>query len=181
MHRIAVSCLLVASVPALPAAAQSPIPGYVVVGDSIEFGLGDDIGADGFGYVPLVAAILASFIGPPAVHNFGEPFADTRDIWRAQVPEALAAAAGHVPVIVSWGGGGNDLAQVVQGPQAADVQALISAVWANDGVAVSEIVDSTDLVAVAPLLREVEAATRHAARLSAILGRYASDDTSAAS
>lgn len=71
--------------------------------------------------------------------------------------------------------------EALQGPQAADVQALISAVWANAGVAVSEIVDSTDLVAVAPLLREVEAATRHAARLSAIRGRYASDDTSAAS
>lgn len=45
----------------------------------------------------------------------------------------------------------------------------------------SEIADSADLVAIAPLLREVEAATRHAAKLSALLGRYASDDTSAAS
>lgn len=69
----------------------------------------------------------------------------------------------------------------LQGPQAAEVQALISAVWANAGVAVSEIVDSTDLVAIAPLLREVEAATRHAARLSTLLGRYASEDASAAS
>jgi hypothetical protein len=34
---------------------------------------------------------------------------------------------------------------------------------------------------VAPLLQEVEAATRHAARLSALLGRYAADDESAAS
>lgn len=119
MRHIAVACLLIASITAFPAAAQSQIPAYVVVGDSIEFGLGDDIGGDGVGYVPLVAATLASFVGTPSVHNFGQPFADTRDIWRDQVPEALAAAAGHAPVIVSWGGGGNDLAEVVQGPQAA--------------------------------------------------------------
>jgi PAS domain S-box-containing protein len=75
---------------------------------------------------------------------------------------------------------GADL-EALQGPQAAEVQALISAVWANAGVAVSEIVDSTDLVAIAPLLREVEAATRQAARLSTLLGRYASEDASAAS
>ena len=62
-----------------------------------------------------------------------------------------------------------------------DVQALMSAVWANAGVAVSEIADSADVAAVAPLLKEVEAATRHAARLSALLGRYASDDAPAAS
>jgi lysophospholipase L1-like esterase len=119
MRLITVACLLIASITAFPAAAQSPIPAYVVVGDSIEFGLGDDVGGDGAGYVPLVAATLASFIGAPSVHNFGQPFADTRDIWRDQAPQALAAAAGHAPVIVSWGGGGNDLAEVVQGPQAA--------------------------------------------------------------
>lgn len=119
MRRVAVVCLLIASVAGLSVTAQSPTPVYVVVGDSIEFGLGDDIAADGFGYVPLVAATLASFVGPTSVHNFGEPFADTRTIWREQVPAALAAAAGHAPVIVSWGGGGNDLAQVVTGPQAA--------------------------------------------------------------
>lgn len=119
MRRLAVACLFIASVTAFPAIAQSPTAAYVVVGDSIEFGLGDDIAGDGLGYVPIVAATLASFIGPPSVHNFGEPFADTRIIWREQVPAAIAAAAGHAPVIVSWGGGGIDLAQVVTGPQAA--------------------------------------------------------------
>lgn len=71
--------------------------------------------------------------------------------------------------------------EALQGPLTPEVQGLISAVWANAGVAVSEIADSADLVAIAPLLREVEAATRHAAKLSALLGRYASNDTSAAS
>jgi hypothetical protein len=63
---------------------------------------------------------LTAFFGqPPVVHNSGTPFAQTRDIWREQLPEALAAAAGHSPVVVSWGGGGNDLADVATGPQAA--------------------------------------------------------------
>lgn len=68
-----------------------------------------------------------------------------------------------------------------QGPLSPEVQALVAAVWANAGVAVSEIADSADTIAIAPLLHEVEEATRHAARLSALLGRYASDDSSAAS
>jgi lysophospholipase L1-like esterase len=103
-----------------PASAQVATPAYVIVGDSVEFGLGDDIAADGMGYVPLVAASLASFFGQPVeVYNFGEPFAQTRDIWRKQLPDALAAADGHAPIVVSWGGGGNDLADVATGPQAA--------------------------------------------------------------
>jgi lysophospholipase L1-like esterase len=100
--------------------AQAPVPAYVAIGDSIEFGLGDDIPADGMGYVPLVAAFLSSIFKQAAeVHNFGEPSAPTRDIWRDQVPKAIGAAAGNAPVVVSWGGGGNDLAEVATGPQAA--------------------------------------------------------------
>jgi lysophospholipase L1-like esterase len=102
------------------ASAQSVTPAYVVVGDSIEFGLGDDNPGDGLGYVPLVAGFLTTVFGPaPLVQNFGVPFAQTRDIWRNQLPNALAAATGHAPVVVSWGGGGNDLADVATGPQAA--------------------------------------------------------------
>jgi lysophospholipase L1-like esterase len=86
-----------------------------VVGDSIEFGVGDAIG-----YVPLVADFLTTVFGQePLVRNFGLPLEQTRDIWHGQLPDALAAAAGHAPVVVSWGGGGNDLADVATGPQAA--------------------------------------------------------------
>ena len=100
--------------------AQSPAPAYVVLGDSIEFGLGDTAPGDGLGYVPLVAALLTAFLGePPEVYNFGAPFAQSRQIWQDQLPDALAAAAGHAPVVVSWGGGGNDLIDVAIGPQAA--------------------------------------------------------------
>jgi lysophospholipase L1-like esterase len=72
------------------------------------------------GYVPLVAAFLTNVFGqPPAVHNAGEPSARTDEIWRDQLREIVASARGHAPVVVSWGGGGNDLAEVVTGPQAA--------------------------------------------------------------
>jgi lysophospholipase L1-like esterase len=100
--------------------AQSLTPAYVVVGDSIEFGLGDNIPGDGIGYVPLVAAFLTTVLGhAPVVQNVGVPFAQTREIWRDQLPIAFRAAAGHAPVVVSWGGGGNDLTDVATGPQAA--------------------------------------------------------------
>lgn len=100
--------------------AQSPTPAYVVLGDSVEFGLGDDIAADLMGYVPIVETLLETFLQASVeVHNFGEPFAQTRDIWHEQLPEGLEAANGHVPIVVSWGGGGNDLADVATGPQAA--------------------------------------------------------------
>jgi lysophospholipase L1-like esterase len=100
--------------------AQSPTPAYVVVGDSIEFGLGDDIPGDGIRYVPLVAGFLTTVFGQaPLVRNFGLPFEQTRDIWRGQLPNAIAAATGHAPVVVSWGGGANDLTDVATGPQSA--------------------------------------------------------------
>ena len=115
--------------------AQRPTPAYVVIGDSIEFGLRDDIAIDGMGYVPIVATFLASMLGQtPAVFNAGEPFAQTRDIWRTQTPAALAAAAGHAPVIVSWGGGANDLTDVATGPQAAACRQTASCLGRFNGL-----------------------------------------------
>jgi lysophospholipase L1-like esterase len=120
MPRAVFASVLLLAIVAAPVSTQSPTPAYTIVGDSIEFGLSDDIAADGMGYVPIVAAFLTTFFGqPPAVHDSGKPFAQTRDIWRDQLPEAIAAAAGHAPIVVSWGGGGNDLADVATGPQAA--------------------------------------------------------------
>jgi lysophospholipase L1-like esterase len=120
MPRIAFVGFLLAVSAIRPAFAQTSTPAYLVMGDSIEFGFRDENLADGFGYVPLVGAFLASVFGqPPVVHNAGEPLARTHEIWRDQLPEILAAAVGHVPVVVSWGGGGNDLTEVVTGPQAA--------------------------------------------------------------
>ena len=100
--------------------AQLPPPVFVALGDSVEFGLGDDILADGIGYVPLFRTFLSSvFQRTVDLHNLGVPFATTRDIRQDQLPAALAAIQGRAPVVVTWGGGGNDLAEVVTGPQAA--------------------------------------------------------------
>lgn len=49
--KVTLSVLLVATIAAVSTEAQQPTPAYVALGDSIEFGLGDDIAADGMGYV----------------------------------------------------------------------------------------------------------------------------------
>ena len=111
--------LCLASSVATRLSAQSS-PAYVAVGDSIEFGLSDDIAADGMGYVPPFGGFLSTVLGQAvAVQNFGVPFARARDILHTQLPGALAALEGHQPAIVSWGGGGNDLGAIATGPQAA--------------------------------------------------------------
>lgn len=146
MRRLLLASALLAALVTGSAAAQSPTPAYVVVGDSVEFGLGDNIPGDGMGYVPLVATFLGSVLGQaPAVFNAGQPFAQTRDIWRSQLPAALAAAAGHVPVVVSWGGGGNDLADVATGPQAAACRQSASCLGRFNGLLneVEQTIDRT--------------------------------------
>ena len=112
--------VLAAARPGASPAQSPPSAVYVALGDSVEFGRGDDIVADGIGYVPLFRSFLSTALqGPVDLHNFGVPFAVTRDIWRDQLPAALSALQGHAPVVVTWGGGGNDIAEVVTGPQAA--------------------------------------------------------------
>jgi PAS domain S-box-containing protein len=66
----------------------------------------------------------------------------------------------------------SDLLPTGAGRGSPEVRALVTAIWANAGVAVSEIADAVTTSSVAPLLREVEDATRHAAHLSALLDRY---------
>ena len=112
--------VLAAARPGASLAQSPPSAVYVALGDSIEFGLGDNVLADGFGYVPLFRTFLSTALQQPVdLHNFGVRFAQTRDIWRDQLPAALSALQGHAPVVVTWGGGGNDIAEVVTGPQAA--------------------------------------------------------------
>jgi lysophospholipase L1-like esterase len=112
--------VVLAARPGAAVAQAPPSPIYVALGDSAEFGLGDDILADGFGYVPLFRTFLSTaFQQPVDLLNLGVPFAQARDIWHDQLPAALAAIQGRASVVVTWGGGGNDLAEVATGPQAA--------------------------------------------------------------
>jgi len=117
--RIMTVCLTMAVVAALGApptsvhAQAAPAAGYVAVGDSVEFGVGDDNPVDGIGYVNPFGAFLAIALGQPVqVHNFSVPAADTRDIMLLQLRAAAAAAQSHRPIIVSWGGGGIDVGLV---------------------------------------------------------------------
>jgi two-component system, chemotaxis family, sensor kinase Cph1 len=85
---------------------------------------------------------------------------------RSRLQRAIFAAQRPMPVP------GSDATR----PLSPAVQALIAAIWANAGVAASELADSADTASIAPLLAEVESATRHAAHLSAMLGHYAEGD-----
>ncbi len=85
---------------------------------------------------------------------------------RLRMQRAIFAAQRPMPLP------GSDAAR----PLSPAVQTLIAAIWANAGVAASELADSADTASIAPLLAEVENATRHAAELSAMLGRYSEGD-----
>lgn len=130
----------------VPSLDAQPTPAYVAFGDSIEFGVGDDILADGFGYVDPFGAFLSSVLGQAvAVQNLGEPFARAGEIRRTQLPAGLAALTGHVPVVVSWGGGGNDLGAVATGPQAAACRRSQSCLGRFNGLLneVEQMIDRT--------------------------------------
>ena len=144
MTRVAIVGVLLTGL-VVTAAAQPPAPAYVAIGDSIEFGLGDNIPGDGFGYVPLVGAFLTSFFGQPIqTSNFGIPFSLARDVRQGQLAAALAAAQGHAPVVVSWGGGGNDLIDVVTGPQLAACRQAKSCLGRFNGL-LNEVEQTIDL------------------------------------
>lgn len=122
--RIVAVCLTMAvvaagSTPPTALHAQAPpAAGYVAVGDSIEFGIGDDNPLDGIGYVSPFGAFLTIALGQPVqVHNFSVPAADTRDILLTQLRAAAAAAQSHRPIVVSWGGGGIDVGLVALSTQ----------------------------------------------------------------
>lgn len=105
--------------PATAGASPAAVPGYIALGDSIDFGVGD-IG--GVGYVPPFGAFLESTFGTVVeVHNFSQPGAETRDIAMKQLPPAIAEVQHHSPfgVVISWGGGGNDLRHFISSPEAA--------------------------------------------------------------
>jgi lysophospholipase L1-like esterase len=115
-------CLAFAAAPfwsATGEASESSQPGYVALGDSIDFG----VGATGFvGWVPRFNVFLSTevFNTEVELHNFAVPGHATGDINRTQLAPAIVEVQNHVPVgvVVSYGGGGNDLLDFIQSPQA---------------------------------------------------------------
>ena len=93
-------------------------PGYVALGDSIEAGFGAS--SPDKRWVSLFRSYLIGKLGPATeLVNLGIPGATVRDIQQEQLVPALVAIATHSPVVVSWGGGGNDLLDFIASPQAA--------------------------------------------------------------
>jgi hypothetical protein len=104
----------------LPGAALSDtVPGYVALGDSIEAGFGV---AEEDGWVALFLEYLKAleeFGTDTDLVNLGTPGATARDIQHGQLASALVSTATHAPVVITWGGGGNDLRDFITSPQAA--------------------------------------------------------------
>jgi lysophospholipase L1-like esterase len=141
---LGVVLVVAAARPGALVAQAPPSPVYVALGDSIEQGLGADTLAHG--YVQLFGTFLSTvFQQPVEPINFGLRFETTRDIWHDQLPAALAAIQGHAPVVVTWGGGGNDIAEVVTGPQAAACRQSQSCLGRLNGLlnGVEQMIDHT--------------------------------------
>lgn len=91
--------------------------GHVVLGDSIEAGFGAS--SEDHEYVNLFHDDVEAFFGAPAdLHNLAEPGATLRDIRHDQLASAVAEIEDHGPVVVSLGGGGNDLRTFIASPEA---------------------------------------------------------------
>jgi lysophospholipase L1-like esterase len=107
-------------------ASQAAMPGDIVLGDSVEFGVGS---TGGGGYVVPFQSFLEAVFGTTVeLNNLSEPGAETKDIMLEQLPEALLEARSHRPygVVVSLGGGGNDLRHFIVSPEAATCRRILS-------------------------------------------------------
>ena len=114
-NAVVLLAFLVLAVLPVAAAAQ---PGYVALGDSVDFGIGSSTGA---GWVVPFNGFLSSpsvFNAPVELVNLAVPGAETKDVDQDQLAAAVAAASAHSPVVVSLGGGGNDLRHFIVSPAA---------------------------------------------------------------
>lgn len=107
------------SLPEISRASQ-PLPAYIALGDSVDAG----VGATNFiGYVAQLYAVFASpaFLGVEAeLIILAQPGATVRDIKQQQLRQAITEIQNRrsAGVVVSWGGGGNDLLEFIRSPQA---------------------------------------------------------------
>lgn len=102
-----------------PAIGHETGRGYVVLGDSVDFGIGATAAQNA--WVALFHEDLEAmfFHGDADLHNLAVPGATARDIRHEQLVPAITEIHSHSPRVVSWGGGGNDLLNFIQSPEAA--------------------------------------------------------------
>jgi lysophospholipase L1-like esterase len=91
---------------------------YIVLGESTDLGTGAS--APEKAWASMFHQFLESsfFRAPADFHNLASFGSTTGDIMRDQLAAALSGVASHDPVVVSLGGGGNDLLQFLSSPQA---------------------------------------------------------------
>ena len=107
LHKLVAFGLLAAST---LACAHQNGPGYIVLGDSIEAGVGASAPANA--YVEQFSQFLKTDL-----HNLAASDATARDITQTQLAPAKAELVSHTPRVASWGGGGNDLINFILSPQ----------------------------------------------------------------
>lgn len=102
-----------------PSQAHDTGRGYIVMGDSIDYGMGAS--APDKAYVPQFHVDLeATFFNHAAdLHNLAVPGATARDIKQDQLTQAHTEMIIHTPRVMSWGSGGNDLLNFIESPEAA--------------------------------------------------------------
>jgi lysophospholipase L1-like esterase len=91
---------------------------YIVLGESTDLGVGATIPENA--WVPMFHKFLEDqfFHSQADLHNYAVFGATVGDILRHQRADALSDIASHNPVVLSWGGGGNDLLKFISSPQA---------------------------------------------------------------
>ncbi len=148
LFRMLIALVLVGAV-CFPLRAQAQVahPGYVVLGDSIDFGVGSSEG----GYVIPFRDYLADpsrFGSAIDVHNFSQPTGvECRDVAHNELPPSIVEIQTHRPsgVVVSLGCGGNDLRHFIQSPQAATCLQDVSCL-ARINALLNEIEQTVDLM-----------------------------------
>jgi lysophospholipase L1-like esterase len=94
-------------------AQDDPPQAYIALGESTDFGTGATAGMD------WVTLFHTSLFGSSVLRNYSVFGATMGDIRRDQLADALSDIASFNPVVVSLGGGGNDLLNFINSPQAA--------------------------------------------------------------
>jgi lysophospholipase L1-like esterase len=91
---------------------------YIVLGESTDLGVGATVPKNA--WVPMLHKFLERkfFRSSADLHNYSVFGATVGDILRDQLADALSDIASHNPVVLSLGGGGNDLLQFIASPQA---------------------------------------------------------------
>lgn len=102
-----------------PSQAHDTGQGYIAMGDSIDYGIGASTPDKAYAR-QFHADLESTFFKQTAdLHNLAVPGATAHDIKQGQLTQARTETIIHNPHVISWGGGGNDLLNFIESPEAA--------------------------------------------------------------